>query len=136
MSSVASITHLTGYSNFSIEERQAYLLISKWSQYIFTDGRYSEVIARDAKNFELVQISTIKPFVQELERLIGEEKIKTLGIEEDDLRVSEHKKIKQVIKSLKHINLKESRVIKTSDEIEKISGVKCIQKIPNLGEVA
>lgn len=120
VSSVFNITHLTGYSNFSSEEREAHILITKTSQFILTDGRYSEAVLKQVPEFGLVLISSEKPFIKHLESLVKKHKIKKLGIEEDDLRVSEHKRIKKVIKNLKHVDLKRFRSIKRDDEIEKI----------------
>lgn len=119
ISSVSNIIYLTGYANFSIEERQAFLLITKNSQYIFTDGRYAEVILREVSDFELILV-TSENTMDKLGEIVKKEKIKILGVEENDLRVSEYKRIKKVVKALKHVDLKESRVIKTPDEIEKI----------------
>ncbi|MBI2334235.1 aminopeptidase P family N-terminal domain-containing protein, partial [Candidatus Daviesbacteria bacterium] len=44
VSSVSSIEYLTGYGNFSKEEREAYIFLGKNFSYIITDGRYSEAI--------------------------------------------------------------------------------------------
>lgn len=46
VSSIPNITYLTGFSNFSIEEREAYLLITKTHAYIFTDPRYSKAVEK------------------------------------------------------------------------------------------
>ena len=46
---VSNITYLTGFSNFSKEEREAYLLIGKDFQFIITDARYSEAVRKDTQ---------------------------------------------------------------------------------------
>lgn len=55
ISSVPNITYLTGFSNFSKEEREAFLFITKNKQYIITDGRYSEAVKSSVANFELIE---------------------------------------------------------------------------------
>ncbi len=117
ISSVSNITYLTGYSNFSKDEREAYIFIGKNFQYIITDGRYSEAIKREVSHLELFTRdggkSTEDLFKKHLE-------VKSLGVEEDNLTVSEHKIIKKHFKKMKHFDISLHRSIKTPDEIEKI----------------
>ncbi len=120
ISSVFNITHLTSYANFSSEEREAYLLITEKSRYIFTDGRYAEAVKKQIPDFELILSKGENTFLKNLEALIKKHNIKSLGVDENDLRVSEHKKIKTISKSLKHIDLGEIRSIKASGEIKLI----------------
>lgn len=53
ISSISNIIYLTGYNGFSNEEREAYLLITKNAQYIFTDSRYSIAIEEKVSDFIL-----------------------------------------------------------------------------------
>src|SRR3989344_3239008 len=99
ISRVANITYLTGYSGFSTEEREAFLLITPQQQLIFTDGRYSEAV-------------------------------KKLGIEEDDLKVSEFKQIKKVIRFLKDFKFHQQRSLKTDAEVS------LIEKACEIGDLA
>lgn len=116
ISSVANITYLTDYSNFSKEERESYIFIGKDFAYIITDARYSETIKRDVTHLKLFERGNSKS----TESLFKKHKkdIKVLGIEEDNLTVAEHKKIKKHFKKFRHFNL--TRSIKDQREIEKI----------------
>lgn len=119
ISAVSSVTYLTGYSNFAKDEREAYIFIGKNFGYIITDGRYSEAIKKAVphlKLFERVNEKSIEDLFKKLKT-----KIKSLGIEEDNLTVSEYKFIKTHFKKLKHFNLEAHRSIKTDEEISKIS---------------
>ncbi|MEK7617374.1 MAG: Xaa-Pro peptidase family protein [Patescibacteria group bacterium] len=116
VSSVSNISYLSGYSNFSKEEREAYIFIGKNFSYIITDGRYSEAIKKEVPHLTLFERGNGKS-TEELFKKHKKE-IKALGIEEDNLTVEEHKIIKKNFKNLKHFNL--SRSIKTKDEIKKI----------------
>ena len=118
VSSVSNITYLTGFANFSKNEREAYLLIGKNFQYIITDGRYSEAVKREAPDFTLFERNHKDKVEDLLKRL--KEKVQTLGIEGHNLSYLEYKFFKKHIKKLKHINLEIHRSIKTEDEVKKI----------------
>ncbi len=117
ISSVAHIAYLTGYGNFSKEEREAYLIIGKDFEYIITDGRYSEAIKLKVPHFTLFERGQSQSTEELLKSL--KKQIKLLGIEEDNLTVSEYKLIKKYFKT-KDANLDHIRSIKTSEEIKKI----------------
>ncbi|MBI4035609.1 aminopeptidase P family protein [Candidatus Daviesbacteria bacterium] len=118
ISSVSNIVYLTGFTNFSKDEREAYLLIGKDFQYIVTDGRYTEAVKRQVSNFTLFERGHKNKTEDLLKSLTG--KIQTLGIEGHNLSYLEYRFFKKHIKKLKHINLEIHRSIKTEDEIKKI----------------
>lgn len=126
ISNVANIIYLTDYSGFSIEEREAFLLITPKSQFIFTDGRYSAAIKKLIPDFELIEIRNGNKFKDLLQQLIKKLEISKLGIEDSDLRVSEFKQIRKIVKNLKDFKTHASRSIKTEEEIaliEKACGI-------------
>lgn len=127
VSSVSNIVHLTGCFNFSEIEREAYLLIGKNFQYIITDGRYSENIKKHVSHFELFE----RGYKQSTEVLFKklEGKIGILGIEEDNLTISEYKLIKKYFKT-KNFEGGSLRSIKNNEEI------KTIEKACNIGDLA
>lgn len=118
ISSVESIIYLSGFSNFSKEEREAYILVGRDFEYIITDGRYSEAVLKNVPHLTLFERGGKKT----TEDLFKKHKkdIKRLGIEENNLTISEHKVVKKHFKNLKHFDLSSSRSIKDKDEIEKI----------------
>jgi Xaa-Pro aminopeptidase len=117
ISTVSNITYLTGYANFSKEEREAYLIIGKNFQYIITDGRYSEAIKKNVPFFTLFE----RGYKNKTEDLLKnlKDKVKALGIEEDNLTVAEYKLIKKHYKNIKHFEIN-TRSIKNTEEIKKI----------------
>ncbi len=115
ISSHSSITYLTGYSNFSNIEREAYIFIGEDFAYIITDGRYAEAIQKQVPHLKLFERGNGKS-IKDLFKKHSE--VKKLGIEEDNLTVTEHKMLKKHFKNLKHFNL--NRSIKDDEEIEKI----------------
>lgn len=120
ISSPASIIYLTGYAGFSPIEREAYLLVSEASHYIFTDLRYTEAIKKLVPHFTLKEITSQTPFLKQLETISKAEDISILGIEPDNLTVAEFTKVKPLFSTIKPIHLREFRMIKTDKEIESI----------------
>ena len=117
ISSVTNINYLTGYSNFSKDDREAYIFIGKNFEYIITDARYSQAIKKEVPHLKLFQRAGGKS-TEEL-FLKHKKEIKSLGIEEDNLTVGEYKVVRTHFKNLNHFDL--NRGIKTQDEIEKIT---------------
>ena len=114
---VSNICYLTDYANFSKDEREVYLIITKNEQFIITDGRYSGVIKSQVPHFKLLELTgenSLKDIFAKFAHL------KVLGIEEDEITVSEHKVLKKHFKKMKHLDIKSQRSIKTDDEIKKI----------------
>ncbi len=92
VTSVPNIIYLTDFSAFSKDEREAFLLITKNKQYIFTDARYSEAVEVHVPHFKLMEITQAESLTKILQELLQKHTIKTLGFEEENLTVSEHKK--------------------------------------------
>lgn len=118
VSSVSNIEYLTGYWNFSKDEREAYLFVGHGFEYIITDGRYSEAIKKAVSHLKLFERGHRKSTENLFKK--HKEEIKTLGIEEDNLTVAEFKKIKKHFKNIKHFNVRYLRSIKNKEEIENI----------------
>lgn len=120
ISSVPNITYLTGFSNFSSIEREAYLLITQDKQYIITDGRYSEAVHRDIPHFELVLRSAEYSLDKLFSTLKKKHSIAKLGIEENNLTISEFKMISKYFKNTIQFSAESLRIIKDEEEIESI----------------
>ncbi len=120
ITSVPMITYLTGFSNFSIEEREAFLLITKKNQYILTDGRYTTAVKNEVANFSLQEISSSNPLKVVLEKLIEKHKVKIIGIEEHNMHVNEFKMLKQFVKTTKDFPAVSLRTKKETTEIRLI----------------
>src|SRR3989344_5627119 len=61
ISSVPNVSYLTGYLNFSIQEREAFLLITKKDLFIFTDSRYAEAVEKEVPHFKLINVTQNAP---------------------------------------------------------------------------
>src|ERR1700722_13930004 len=93
ISSLPNITYLSGFSGFTTEDRDAYLLITKNKQYIFTHAIYREIAEKDFKDFILVEIRRENPLSNALQAIIKKERINKLGFEAFDLKVSDYERL-------------------------------------------
>ena len=118
ISSVGNINYLTGYSNFSKDEREAYLIIGQDFQYIITDGRYAAAVKNLIPNFTLYERGHNNPTENLLKNL--KKKVQNLGVEENNLTVSEHKFFRKYFRKIKDLDIKDHRSIKSPEEIKKI----------------
>ncbi len=120
ISSTSDILYLSGFANFSKEEREAFLIITRDNQFIVTDGRYIEAVKNNVEDFKLVELSSRNNFENIIKKLAG--KAKSLGIEENNLTVLEYKILKKYFKKIENFHVKGQRAIKSAEEIEKIKG--------------
>ncbi|HSW96825.1 MAG TPA: Xaa-Pro peptidase family protein [Candidatus Saccharimonadales bacterium] len=129
ISSVSNIFYLTGFSNFSKDEREAYLFITPKNTYIFTDARYAEAVAKEVPHFQLHIITAKTPFITLLKNICKKDHITSLGFEEDNITVWEYKRLQTVIPTLIPTSL-HLRMQKDTEEIKKI------QKACDMGDKA
>lgn len=120
ISNAANIFYLTGYSNFSSEERECYLIITSKKKYLLTDGRYIEAVRKQVLRFEILEITQEFSYTKAFEHIFKKHSLKNIGVEESNLRVDEYKKIKKAFKKVKNIDLKPLRILKDEKEIEDI----------------
>ncbi|MCL5019344.1 MAG: aminopeptidase P family N-terminal domain-containing protein [Patescibacteria group bacterium] len=101
ISTPATITYLTGYSNFPIAERDAFLLIAKEGNYLLTHSIYSAVLEGKIPGFQVVEVSRRQPPKKILLELLKRKTAK-LGIEENDLTAAEYKSLLKIFKNVKN----------------------------------
>jgi len=91
ISAPINIGYLTGYFNFSKDEREAYLFVSKNTTILFTDPRYIEAVKKTiSKKIK----ATIEPWTKVLKKEIENKKITHMGFEKN-LTFEEHKILKK-----------------------------------------
>ncbi len=120
ISSVPNIIYLTNFSNFSIFEREAFLIITKNNQYIITDGRYSEAVVEKIPHFKLLEISSENKLQDILKQISEKDKVNCLGYEASNLTVNEYSLLKKSFPKLKNVTLDNLRSIKDEKEISLI----------------
>lgn len=130
VSSLPNIIYLTSFDYFTPLEREGFLLITKKQNYILTDGRYSHAVKTHIKNFILLEISSKNSLENLLTEIFKKENIRSVGIEPDDLSVSEYERIKKCTATLQTISLSSLRLIKEKSEIA------YLKKACNIGDQA
>ena len=131
VSNFYNIYYLSGFKTLTSNEREAWLLITKKNNYLFTDARYYENIKYQILNIKnssqksniLIAklITPQKNLLQHLQEIIQQEQITKLGFEADDLKFNEHQKLTNTIKLIPTEKLIiKLREIKDDNEIEKI----------------
>src|SRR5882672_5337220 len=123
VSSLSNIVYLTNFSEFSTLDRDAYLLITKTKQYIFTHGIYKEAVEKQVPHFELRAIKRETPITKTIRTIIEEQSITRLGFEAFDLKITEYEQLtKQINKKILIPTdmVNKIRIVKSPDETEKI----------------
>lgn len=120
VTTVSNIIYLTGYSGFSYDEREAFLVITKNKEFLITDGRYSEAVKHYIPHFLLIEINPSKPLNKILKQMVHDEKISRLGFEANNLTYLEYERFKKIIHELIKIDLSSLRIIKDDKEIKYI----------------
>ncbi len=114
------ISYLTGFTNFSNEEREVWLVITLKEQYILTDGRYTTAVKNQVKYFELLEISVKNSLENILRDLSKKHQLKTIGIDFANITHIEYKYFRKIFPKIKPVKLHQLRSIKEIEEIEKI----------------
>lgn len=124
ISSPYNISYLTGIRAFSIEEREAWILATKGSIYLFTDARYAEMVTKDAPFVTLIETSADNPFLTNLLKILKKHSIKELDFEEENISYKEAADLEEKLQNIELIPsgdlIEDLRMIKDEKEIESI----------------
>jgi len=120
VSSRPNIAYLTSYFGFPETERECFLLITKTHKYLITDGRYSGALEKKATNFEVIETSSSGFITNDYSNILKNLRTKKVGIEENNLTVTEYKSLKKNLKNIKNLDLNNLRIIKNSQEIDNV----------------
>lgn len=119
ISSVPNIIYLTNYAGFSIEEREAYVLVTKQNTYLLTDARYINAV-NNMPHITLCEITATTPLTALLTTVCEKEALQKIGIETTNLTVAEYHNLKKLPATLSSADLRNIRLIKTAAEIAAI----------------
>jgi Xaa-Pro aminopeptidase len=118
ISSPININYLTGYSNFSREEREAYLLVTSNNATLFTDQRYIEAVEKIIPPG--INATIRRPVTKKINQIVKRLKIAKIGFE-NNLTFSEYQNFKKIISAklvLTNYIVEQIRSIKGPFEIE------------------
>lgn len=119
ISSPSNISYLTNYFGFSYLERDAYLLVRHKNFYLFTNPLYANAFSKK-DGLNVLVTDSERPFSSLLMDLVKNEKIQSIGYEENNLTVKEFNNIKKTkvkLFPLDEINIRET---KDNQEIKNI----------------
>ncbi len=100
VSNYYNILYLSGFKTLVDNEREAWLLVTKNAEYLFTDYRYTSA------THNISFITPEKRLIKHLQEITEDKKIKTLGFEAEDIKFNEYQSFK---KYLENTNLVETR---------------------------
>ena len=124
ITSTYNIAYLTGIHAFSIEEREARIIITKQDIYLFTDARYTEMVKENAPFVKLVEISGESPFLKLIVPILKNENVNHLGFEEENISYKEAADLEEKLEEIEFIPtqdvIEDIRTVKDNDEVEKI----------------
>ncbi len=117
---ITNIINVRYLSNFTGSNGQ--ILITKNNLYFFTDFRYLEQSKKEvSKDFQII---IYKKFISELKNILKKEKVKSIGIEAENINLKQYKEFTKKIDfvKIKPIEnfLLSLRKVKTEEEIKKI----------------
>lgn len=121
VSSVNNISYLSSYFGFSPLERDAYLLFTHDTRYIFTNSLYTHEVASQNTDIRIIEHTKKDPFPKNLATVLAKGKLENIGFENDDITVLEYLKITSATPAhFIAVSLDHLRITKTPDEIQKI----------------
>lgn len=119
-----NIAYLSGIHAFSVEEREARILVTKQNIFLFTDARYTEMVKEKATFITLCEIVNSNPLSKQLKAILKRENIKELGFEEENITYKEISDLEEKLQEVELIPVQdiveELREIKDNTEIENI----------------
>ncbi len=120
ISSPHHIRYITHFFGFSVNERDAFVIITKDVQFIITNPLYSEGVSSTVKDFTLLVTNSSTPFTKHLADITEKYSIHSVGFEDENITVKEFVSLQKVIKKLIPITISDLRIIKTQEEINAI----------------
>jgi len=132
VSNFYNVLYLTGFKTLTDNEREAWGLITAKNIYLFTDSRYLNdkiQMTNDKSNLNnnfliLKLITPEKGLIKYLQEIVAEEKIQKLGVEGDDLKVSELQNFVKYLENIEFVPLEKFiikiREIKDEEEIDQL----------------
>ena len=119
-----NIAYLTGIHAFSIEEREAFVVITNENSYLLTDARYTEMVKEKSPFITLIEISYKNKLSKMLQQIFQEEKITILGFEEENISYKEIADLEEKLNNIEFVPtaeiVEDIRTSKDKDEVEKL----------------
>jgi len=119
ISSKSNIFYLSNFNRFLVEH-DGYLFVTLKNSFLITSPLYTEAVKKFTPNLDFLETSGDMWYAKQIKKVVEEENIKSVGFEENDLRVSEFFDLEDEKIILKSVSLRSLRAQKEKEEIEKI----------------
>jgi Xaa-Pro aminopeptidase len=120
LSSNANIYYLSVTRGFSTELHEAFIVVTTNQAYLITDLRYTGLDREIPESIRLVYAKGGHTYFDEIRKIILNDNIKTLALEENDIRLSEYKELKKMRLVIKKLDLADFRIFKDLYELKNI----------------
>lgn len=118
LTSPNSIAYYTSFHGFALEEREGFALVTQKNCFIITSKLYTGAVQTLKRCTPLIY-SQDKPFSKLLTEKFKSEKITRLGVEENNLTLSEYLSLKKLA-TIVPLNIRHLRIKKAANEIAAI----------------
>lgn len=118
-----NVTYLTGFTGLSPHEREGFLLITRKNAYLLTFPTYFGLYKQGGEGFRTLSITAQQRLTDHLNMMCNTEQVKTLGVEKENLTLSEYAGLKSKVPLLLRETegfVEEFRLVKDEHEIAKI----------------
>lgn len=119
ISSSANIFYLSGFDRF-LQDHDGFFLVTNNRSYLITSPLYTEAVKKFTPLVAVLETNKDMWYAQMVKKIATKQHIKTIGFEENDLRVSEYFDLQEEKISLKSVSLRNLRSQKDTDELAKI----------------
>ncbi len=118
LTSPHSIAYYTSFHGFALEEREGFALITQKNCFIMTSKLYAGAVT-SLTLFKPLIYSQEKPFAKLLRQELRSEKITRLGVEENNLTLSEYLSLKKLA-TIVPLHIRHLRIKKAANEVAAI----------------
>jgi Xaa-Pro aminopeptidase len=118
-----NVSYLTGFTGFSTDEREGFLLATKKNAYLLLFSTYFNLFEKDGSGVTTLCITHNKRLTRHLNEIIKKEKIKSIGFEEENLTIAELNSLQNKVKvrwQATKGKIEDLRVIKDETELKYI----------------
>lgn len=115
-----NVSYLTGFTGLATDEREGFLLITKNNAYFFVFPTYFGLFEKGGNGFTTLCLTHDKRLTDQLSVIVKKEKIRSIGIEEENITLSEFGSLKNKVKTRWQRTkgaVEEARVIKDETEL-------------------
>ncbi|MGH7246182.1 MAG: aminopeptidase P family N-terminal domain-containing protein, partial [Candidatus Levyibacteriota bacterium] len=112
VSTPSNISYLLTFFGFIGMEREAFVLVTKKSLYVFTSMIYLQAVKEKVKHATIIETTATKPFTEKLKTIAATEQIQRIGFEDTNLTVAELSRFSKVSVSFIPSSLHTIRKIK------------------------